>query len=208
LKTPQDLERDAYPAPAVAIPTLFIRVHGMEASKVGLLFGSASAIAGVVGVTAGGWISDTMRARGHLDAPLRAQIGVLSVALPFLVFGVLTSNPITGMVALAVFFTCFMTIATLGPTSVQVVTPGRIRAQVAAMWLMVVNLIGIGIGPTTVALVTDYVLRDEMAVGRSIALMGVMTLVTGMVITWRGLAPFRTRVEAAEQDPERLTTVL
>ena len=95
---------------------------------------------------------------------------------------------------------CFAAFGTLGPTATQVVTPGPIRAQVAAMWLMVVNLVGIGLGPTTIALVTDDVLRDEMALGTSIALVGTIAVVAGLVIVWRGLAPLRVRVEAAEQD--------
>jgi MFS family permease len=181
------------------IPTLFIRVHGMEPSTVGLLFGSVSAVTGVIGVIAGGWICDALRARGHLDAPLRAQVGLLSLSLPFLIVGVLSADPVVGMIGVGVFFACFMTIATLGPTSTQMVTPGTVRAQVAAMWLLVVNLVGIGFGPTSVALVTDYVLRDEMAVGRSIAIVGTVTLVLGIAVVWRGMKPFRVRVEAAER---------
>jgi hypothetical protein len=185
-------------------PTLFIRVHGMEASTIGLLFGSASAVMGVAGVLTAGWISDSLRSRGHLDAPLRAQVALLSLSLPFLLFGVLTPRPVLGMIGLGVFFGLFMTIATLGPTSVQVVTPGPIRAQVAAIWLMVANLVGIGFGPTSVALVTDYVLRDEMAVGRSIAIVGVITLVAGIVIVWRGMPAFTDRVAAAEREPDSI----
>jgi hypothetical protein len=47
--------------------------------------------------------------------------------------------------------------------------------------------------------VTDYVLRDEMAVGRSIAIVGTVTLVLGIAVVWRGMKPFRVRVEAAER---------
>jgi len=182
------------------MPTLFIRVHGMEPSTVGLLFGAMASLAGAIGVFGSGWISDKLRIRGHLDAPLKAQVGLLSLALPFMLVGVLSPNPVVGMAALTVFYLCFAAMGTLGPTSTQMVTPGPVRAQVAAMWLLVVNLVGIGMGPTTVALVTDYVLRDEMAVGTSIALVGTISLVTGIAIVWRGLAPFRERVAAAEEE--------
>jgi len=181
------------------IPTFFIRVHGWEASTVGLLFGGVSCVIGVIGIFGSGWISDTLRARGRLDAPLRAQVGFLIAGLPFLLITVLSPNPIVGMVSSGLFFLCFVSMSTLGPTSTQAITPGSIRAQVAALWLLVVNLIGIGIGPTTVALVTDYVLRDEMALGMSIALVGSITILAGAAIVWLGLAPFRKRVEEAQQ---------
>jgi hypothetical protein len=180
------------------VPTFFIRVHGWEASTVGLLFGAVSCVIGIIGVFSAGWISDTLRARGRLDAPLRAQIGFLIAGLPFLLITVLSPNPIVGMVASGLFFLCFVSMGTLGPTSTQMVTPGAIRAQVAALWLMVVNLIGIGLGPTSVALVTDYLLRDEMALGLSIAMTGTITIIAGAAIVWLGLAAFRTRVEQAQ----------
>jgi len=182
------------------IPTLFIRVHGLEASKVGLLFGTIAAVTGVIGVVGSGWLSDRLRGRGHLDAPLKAQVVLLSISLPFLLVTVLSPDPKVGFLALPFFYACFTAMGTLGPTSTQMVTPGEVRAQVAAMWLLVVNLIGIGFGPTSIALVTDYVLRDEMAVGHSIALVGTVTLVLGVGIVWRGMGAFRVRVEAAESE--------
>jgi MFS family permease len=182
------------------LPTLFIRVHGWPASTVGLVFGGVGSVCGVIGVFSSGWITDRLRSGGRLDAALRAQVGALAAGLPFLLVGALSPFPVLGAAALALFFMCFAAMGTLGPNAVQEVTPGPVRAQVAAMWLLVVNLIGIGLGPTSVAVVTDFVFRGEVGLGWSIALVGTLTVAAGAGIVWLGLSPFRERVARAQQE--------
>jgi len=52
--------------------------------------------------------------------------------------------------------------------------PNTMRAQASALYLFVVNLIGLGLGPTAVAMTTDYVFADDLAVRYS--LLSVATL--------------------------------
>lgn len=52
--------------------------------------------------------------------------------------------------------------------SLQIATPNRFRARVSAIYLLVVNLTGIGFGSTAAALLTDHVFKDENRVGDSI----------------------------------------
>jgi hypothetical protein len=52
--------------------------------------------------------------------------------------------------------------------ALQIVTPGRMRGQVSAVYVLVFNMIGLGCGPTVVALFTDYVFRDDAMVGWSL----------------------------------------
>jgi hypothetical protein len=48
-----------------------------------------------------------------------------------------------------------------GLTGLMVVTPNQMRAQVSALYYLVVNLIGLTVGPTGIALFTDRVFRDD-----------------------------------------------
>ena len=61
------------------IPTFFIRTYGWSASDVGVLYGSVVAVAGSIGIIAGGRLSDLLHRRGYRDAPLR--VGIISAAL-------------------------------------------------------------------------------------------------------------------------------
>ena len=68
------------------------------------------------------------------------------------------------------------------------------RGVTAAIYLFFVNFVGIGLGPTITALITDYVFKDEDAVGFSIAIMVAGSGLVAAIILWRGLEPFREEV--------------
>jgi drug/metabolite transporter (DMT)-like permease len=74
--------------------------------------------------------------------------------------------------------------------ALQIVTPNQMRGQVTALFLFVYNVIGLGLGPTIVALFTDFVFHSEKMVGYSMA---VATLILGSltaVIMWFGVKPY------------------
>ena len=67
------------------------------------------------------------------------------------------------------------------------VTPSQMRGQVSAVYLFTMNLIGLGAGPTAVALVTDHVFHNDNLVGSSLLVVGIaakiLSLRTCMVNT-------------------------
>ena len=52
----------------------------------------------------------------------------------------------------------------MGPMAVNQVTPNQMRAQVSAVYLFTVNLLGLGFGPALVPIISDYILRDPMQI--------------------------------------------
>ncbi|MFA5940171.1 MAG: hypothetical protein WC809_12510 [Sinimarinibacterium sp.] len=59
------------------------------------------------------------------------------------------------------------------------------------MYLFIVNLIGLGIGPTAVAVCTDYVFRDDNALRWSILIVGTFSNITAIGFLAAGLRPYR-----------------
>ena len=55
--------------------------------------------------------------------------------------------------------------------AIAIVTPPHLRAQVAALFLLVTNLIGLALGPWLVGVLTDRVFHDEKAIGLALALL-------------------------------------
>ena len=56
------------------------------------------------------------------------------------------------------------------PAALQMVTPNRMRAQISAVFLFSINLLGIGTGPTLVALFTDHLFKSDNALHYSLAI--------------------------------------
>ncbi len=81
--------------------------------------------------------------------------------------------------------------------ALQLITPNAMRGQVSAVYLFVVNLVGIGLGPFLVGAVTDRVLGDPAAVGDSIALVAGSAAPLAALALWIGLPDYRRRRAAA-----------
>jgi hypothetical protein len=64
--------------------------------------------------------------------------------------------------------------------------------------MLALNIISALIGPTGVGLVTDYVFKDEMAVGASMALVVGICMPLAALSLWLGRAEFCKAVEQRE----------
>jgi predicted MFS family arabinose efflux permease len=135
--------------------SFFVRVHQMPISEIGLLLGLMIGVSGVIGTFVGGQIAD---AAAKKDT--RAYVTVPAVAIiaggPFFVAAMLTPNPYLCIALLAV--PTGLNSLWYGPVyaAVQGIVPPRLRATAVAIMLFIVNMIGLGLGPLTLGLVSDY----------------------------------------------------
>jgi MFS family permease len=139
----------------------FIRIHGWERQQAGLVFGLVVLFCGAGGMFSAGAISDRLLAKGVKEAPMRTALySALTLTVP-LIIAPLMSNPYLTVVFLipGVFALGFH--VGLGPSALQHITPNRMRGQVIAMYLLLLNLIAQIIGPSAVATLTTYVLGDD-----------------------------------------------
>lgn len=176
------------------IPTVFIRTHGWTAGEIGMAYGIVVAVFSTLGVLSGGWIADRMLARGRSDAALRVGLFVAVAWLPTGILFPLVSDPWWAIALLIP--SAFLASAPFGvaPAAIQQATPSSLRGQASSIYMFVINLIGLGIGPTAVALFTDYVFRNDNSVGYSLAIVtGLAHLLSGLLL-WAGLGPFRRRI--------------
>ena len=183
---------------ATWIPAYFMRVVGLSPPETGLQLGLIVLIFSPIGVISGGWLADSLFKKGHTDAPLRVAVMAAVFMIPMSILATTVKDP-TMALAIAAPFAFGASISMgLAPTALQLVTPNRLRAQISAGWMLFLNIITAGLGPTAVGLINDAVFGDPMSVGLSVALVNTVSVVTGGVIlllTWK---PFREA--AARQD--------
>jgi hypothetical protein len=174
-------------------------VHGLSAGEVGQFFGAAALVGGVSGLLLGSLWCDLLARHGRRDAAMRTAVHALCVALPL---GV--AAPLVGDVRLAflliaglVFFLTFPQGSNVA--AFTLVTPNQLRGQVAAVFLLAINVAGLGFGATLVALFTDYVFGDPARIHHSLALASVVTGVPALLALSLGLRPYRRAMEEAER---------
>jgi MFS family permease len=149
-------------------PAILMRVYGWTLPQVGLWFGSTVAVGSVVSLTAAGVIADFLFARGMRNAHL---VYFIFTTAGILVAGGLMVFANTG----AEFMGCWvlgyvgMNMGGGGPAALQVITPSAYRGRIGALYLLAINLVGLVLGPTVVALFTDFVFHDTQKVQLSVA---------------------------------------
>ena len=88
-------------------------------------------------------------------------------------------------------------------TAIQDVTPNRLRGQVTALTLLAVNLIGLGLGSSIIAAITDFGFHDEGALRYAIAITGAMVLPVMVVLLTTGMKRYREVLAAMERPAAR-----
>jgi MFS family permease len=178
-------------------PVFYVRSYGLTIPEAGYMMGLVALVGGVSGSFAGGWTADRLARRDDRTAKLRVLVVCCCLLLPA---GVL--SPLMPSVELALVFlfvTFFAGSAATGPTVsfVQIITPNRMRAQMGAVYQLALNLVGLGLGPTAVALFTDYVFRDEAMVGYSIAAVVAIFNPLAILMTYLALRQYSASAEPA-----------
>jgi MFS family permease len=182
-------------------PTYLIRTFGFTPADAGMKFGTIMMVLGTAGLLAGGTIADAWFARGRNNAyPLVILISGLCM-LPFVLgLGWVTEAGL-GLFCLAgaTFFSAFQ--GGIAAGTLQLMTPGPMRAQVAALYFLLANLIGIGLGPTVVALLTDFVFANDAAIGQSLALSAAILIPIACALIWIALPAIDEAIESNMTQP-------
>jgi MFS family permease len=180
------------------IPSYFVRVHGWQSHDIGYVYGMMVGVLGTAGVVLGARFAEWIAARGYVDAYVRAPLIVtLVIAVP----QVLSTLMPTAELSLALLGVCTLLSSfpvAVAIASLQIVTPNQMRGQVLSFYLFSANILGLGLGPTFVAMITDYIYKNEHSVGYSLSTAVALILPIVAVTLWLGLKPFRESLARAD----------
>lgn len=178
-------------------PEFLRRSYGLEIADAGLIYGLILLVFGASGPYAGGWLSTWLVAKGFRDGEMRtAVIGGLAMT-PLAVLTPLAPEPLSAIVLLAAATFALSFPQAFPPTLLQLMAPNRLRAQVTAIFMLVSVLVAYTVGPALVALLNDYVFRDDAALRYSLALVSAVLTPAGAACLMFGMKPFRERPGAA-----------
>ncbi|HXH00011.1 MAG TPA: MFS transporter [Sphingomicrobium sp.] len=134
---------------ALWTPSVLERSYGFGLIERGQFLAAIFLIGGTAGVFGGGWLADRL---GQSDRRWYARIPMIAwlITTPTLVAGLLMPNPWFAWPLLLI--PNALNILWLGPvtTAVQHLVPRPLRATASASFLLINNLIGLGVGPTLI----------------------------------------------------------
>jgi hypothetical protein len=143
------------------LPTAINRLWGMDTGTIGIMQGIGLLVINTPAVFAFGKISDALSKKGIKDGPVimcmisAIGVGVLC-AVPYAM-----PNLVTAWVMIYISSICFHGYIALSPMIVSQVTPNQMRAQVSSMCLFVVNMLGLGVGPSLPPLFTKIFFHND-----------------------------------------------
>ena len=163
------------------MPAFLIRSFGMSTGEIGTALALIIGIAGGLGTFLGGFFADRL-ARRDVRWNLWLVAAAVAAAFPFS-FAVFLA-PTASFALLAFVVPAMVGAIYLGPSlaMVQGLVPLRSRTTASAVLLFIINIIGLGMGPQTVGIVSDLLSASYGQESLRYAL-----LIVGFVNLWSAL---------------------
>ncbi len=181
------------------LPSYMIRTHGMGTGELGTWLALSAGAAGALGTFSGGWVADRLAVRDLRYYQWVPALAAL-ILMPFMCAVLLSAD---ATVALLIFIVpaCLQSVS-LGPSlaSTHALVDIRSKAVGSAILFFVVNLIGLGLGPLTVGMVSDALQETYGDASLRYALLSVI-LVVG---SW-SVVHFILAARTFRQDSQRAT---
>ena len=139
---------------ALWTPSVLERSFGFGLIERGQFLASIFLIGGTAGVFLGGLLADRL---GQGDRRWYARLPAIAwlITAPLFAFGLMSTDPWTAWALLLI--PNALNILWLGPvtTAVQHLVPARMRSTASASFLLINNLIGLGVGPTLIGALSE-----------------------------------------------------
>lgn len=132
----------------------FRRIHGLSPAEAGTLLALIGGIIGGIGTFTGGWLADKL-ARRDKRFYVWLTAGVKLLLAPFVAWFYLTTDIVVArwLLAILAFFGGFYLSVSFAMT--QSLLPATRRALGAAILLFCINILGLGLGPLLVGMMSD-----------------------------------------------------
>lgn len=145
-------------------PTYLMRMHGIDVKDIGVLVGLIVIPLGVGGAVFAGWLVDRSFQKGKHDAHL-SHFGIRCAAVTILGGAGFIFD------SLLIFtIICFGLIQFIQPfsgvagASLQISTPEQYRGRISGIFIMFYNALGLMLGPSFVAFLSDSLGSDKLGI--------------------------------------------
>lgn len=161
-------------------PAAFARTFGWEAKDYALVNGIMILILGPVTVYGAGAAIDRWRKNGTEDAAFRMLVIGFIIMLPTSAVPLFMPAPWMAFAVLGISTIAIGTVTAAGIIALLDITPGAARATIVSLYYMMISIAGLGLGPTTVGLLSTRIFGEAQlraAVGAVPLLYGLVPLI-------------------------------
>lgn len=191
-----------YGATAWTVSSL-VRNYGLKQSEAGVIFGLIVTVFSTSGVIVGGRYADALTKKGILNGRLTVSFrgmllsSIVSLGMVVLIASTVTPHITLLLVLMATFcFTSSLPYAA-AVASLQEVVPATMRGIFSALFLFVINLIGLGLGPLMVGVINDVFFKTPPTILIAMTISMTLGSLISTLILKQGLAKFAQSIDNA-----------
>ena len=175
-------------------PAFYQRTYGWTATQIGYVSGASLMIAMPLGLFLGSWLSEYYWKRGQHDANIRVVVISTALSVPLGVFAPLLPSPwvYAGVSMITAVFLGMA--APVENAALQSVTPNHMRGQMTFLFLFIMNVVGMGLGPLFVAALSQYIF-GEAEIRYSIMVTAAVLGSPAIYVFWFGMKPYGEAME-------------
>ena len=145
-------------------------------------------VSATFGILAGMTLASRLQTKGPANALMRTSLLMGFALTPFGILLPLAASPTSALALMAPAVALAFGLFPMGPAILQLITPNQMRGQVTAVFSLFNNVIGLMLGATSIALLTDYFFHDRMRLHHSLAIVAATVLPLSTTLMWWGLA--------------------
>jgi MFS family permease len=179
------------------VPTFVSRRYGWDPEHYGPALGIVNVIAAGALVLKG-ILVDWIYAKGAKDAHLRFYSWLLIATTPLAIAVFFSPSPWIFFALYGVLLVVTIPSMMYLSASLALLAPNEVRGQLSALAYMLYSVLGLGLGPTLVGALTNFLFRDEQKIGWSLALVVGLGIPAGAVLLRLAMKPLRAAVAASE----------
>ncbi len=181
------------------VPTFIARRYGWAPEHYGPalsvmnIFGAASLV--VLGKSV-----DILYGRGLRDAHLRFYSWVIMALSPAIVCAFFVSNVFVFLALYALIQLITVPYIVYCSALLAMLAPSHLRGRLLGLFMFITNIVGFGVGPAIVGALTDFLFRDEAAIGRSLAVVVIGGSAIALLALRLALPPLRRAIGELQGD--------
>ena len=157
-------------------PTMMIRAYNISLSQAGFILGLITIISSISGTIFAGSAVDYLRNKNYSDAPVRAALFAVLLALPPITILSFVNTEIGAWICIFLYLFFISSFAPLGLLAVSGVSASNVKGQLAAIHAFLMMAFGLSLGPQLTAFFTDFVFMDPNNLKWSISATGAIVL--------------------------------
>jgi MFS family permease len=167
------------------MPTALVRELHWTAAQVGHTYGTTVLASGPFGLLFGGWLVDKLVAKGMPKPHLLVAFAAAAISLPLNLAFCFAHEPSVLFPLIGVIhFTATLSTGVL-PAFIQIVTPRESRGLVSAIYVLVINFIGLGMTSTLIGWLSARAPQDPSALRSAIAEVVIPSLTVAAILFWQ-----------------------